>query len=160
MYSKAVNAVYDVLVAATATGDPLAYLTHVNFGEAVERVETLEKPFVTVMLDDPSIEEDWVAAKDRRGGAFRILIVMTTDAEDKARPYGVRGASRGVLTMIEDVGDVLDAARATILAADTSRLVDMNLAMRGPRILGAGTWEATVVVSIRPRFTAADRGGA
>lgn len=158
MYSNAVNAIYDILVAANATGQALDYFTGVDFGEAEERVKTLERPFLVVMLDDPAIEEDWVAAKDRRGGAFRVLVVVTAQRLQD-RPYGVKGDAdqRGILTMVEDVMNQLDTDRDTILAADPTKLTDMNLAMRGPRIPGQGTLEATIVVSIRPRFTAANR---
>lgn len=159
MYSDAVNAIYDVMVAATATGQPLAYFTGVDFGEAKERVKTLGRPYMVVQLDDPAIEEDWIAAKDRRGGFFRVLVTITTHAFDATRPYGVKGSTiqRGVVTMAEDVMNQLDNDRATILAADPSQLIDMNLAMRGPRITGQGTWEGTIVVSIKPRFTAGNR---
>lgn len=159
MYSDAVNAIRDVLVAAMAVGQPLAYFTALEFGEAKERVQTLKRPYLSVQLDDPAIEEDWVAAKDRRGGFFRVLVTVSTHAFDEARPYGVKGddTKRGILTMVEDVMNQLDNDRATILAADPSQLIDMNLAMRGPRIPGQGTWEGTIVVSIRPRFTAGNR---
>lgn len=159
MYSNAVNSVFNVLTAANVSGQPLDFLKSIYFGEATPRVTTLAKPYLIVSLDDPAASEDWVASKDRRGGTFTIIVVITAGIQDPARPFGLKGdaTKRGIVTIAEDVMNQLDNDRATILAADPSKLIDMNLALRGPRPMGEGVWEATVAVIIRPRFTAGQR---
>lgn len=158
LYADAVNAVFDQLALANGTGQPLAYVKDIKFGEQ-ERVTSLTRPYIVVVLDDPSIEEAWIAANERRAGAYRVLVVVASTASDATRPYGVSNDAkkRGIVTLLEDTLNAIDAARAAIKQANPSRLVDINLTVRGPRTIGEDSWEATIVVAITPRFTAGDR---
>jgi len=158
LYADAVNAVHDAIVAARATGQPLAYLKDAKLGEQ-ETVTSLARPYALTVLDDPSIDEEWIAANERRAGAYRILVVLVSDATNAARPYGVSNDAkkRGIVTLLEDALNVIDAARPTILAANPTRLVTINMTVRGPRVIGKASWEATIVIQITPRFTAGDR---
>lgn len=158
VYADAVNVIYDQLKLAQATGQPLGYVKYVRMGEQ-EAVTSLARPHIVVKLDDPAVEEEWRAANNIRSGAFIVLIQMLTTAGDAERPYGVTGDAnkRGIVTLFEDVMNVVDLARAAILAANPTKLVDINVTMRQPRIVGPDSWEATAVVQITPRFTAGDR---
>ena len=158
LYADAVNAVHDAIVAARATGQPLAYLKDAKLGEQ-EQTTSLSRPYAITVLDDPSIDEEWIAANERRAGAYRVLVVLVSTSSDPARPYGVSNDARkrGIVTLLEDTLNVIDAARPTILAANPTRLVSINVTVRGPRAIGKDSWEATIVVQITPRFTAGDR---
>lgn len=158
LYADAVNAVHDAIVAARATGQLLAYLKDAKLGEQQE-VTSLSRPYAITVLDDPSIDEEWIAANERRAGAFRVLVVVVSTSSDATRPYGVSNdqTKRGIVTLLEDTLNVIDRARDTIKAANPTRLVDINVTVRGPRAIGKDSWEATIVVQITPRFTAGDR---
>ncbi len=158
LYADAVNAIFDQLVLAKAVGQPLAYLQTVKLGEQ-EDVMSLARPYALVVLDDPSIDEVWQAANERRAGAYRVLVVLVSTATDATRVYGVSGdaTKRGIVTLLEDTLNAMDAARAAIKDVNPTRLVDINLTVRGPRAIGTDSWEATIVFQITPRFTAGDR---
>lgn len=159
MYSAALNALFDVLTAGKVVGQPLDYFSAVEWDAADDKVGTLAKPYMIVTIDDPAVEEDWISAKDGRGGAFRAVVVLTVGIADKTRPFGLKGdtTKRGVLTIAEEVMNHIDNNRAAILAGDPNKLVDMNLSLRGPRTIGKETREASIVVSFKPRFKAGQR---
>lgn len=155
LYADTINAVRDVLKAATASGQPLEYIEGFWFGED-DRPTDLGFPYIWIHLDNPMMREVWAAAKNLRGGEMTPLVDIGVEKPSGDYPYGKTGVSRGLLTILTDVMNVLDTNRATILAA-SSKTIDMNLDVRNTQPSGQGTWTAQIVVLIKPRFRAGDR---
>jgi hypothetical protein len=160
LYADAMNATRDVLLAAKAEGQPLAYFDGFYFGESEDHVANLGFPYLWIHLDNPMIREVWSAAKNLRGGEVTPLVdigIETPSGSDEAAnyPYGKTGEISGLLTAIADVMNVLDAGRDTILAG--SKVIDMSLDVRNTQPSGQGTWTAQIVLVIKPRFRAGDR---
>jgi hypothetical protein len=155
LYVDAINGLRDVLKAATVKGQPLDYFNGFWFGE--DDIPTDHGfPYMWIHLDNPMMRELWAAARNLRGGEVSPLVDVGVEKPSGEYPYGQTGGTRGILTVVSDVMNVIDNSRATILAAST-KLIDMNLDVRNTQPSGQGTWTAQIVVIIKPRFRAGDR---
>lgn len=134
-----VNKVYDVLRAAVRTGGALDYFDDdINFGAIPQ---SRGHAYLVLRLSDEDSQENLVGATDRKTITFKVSIFIDgvdeqvkKDTGGDPRPYGVSADTtrRGILTMVEDVENVIDASYDALKAASGNKVVDVRVA--GDRI--------------------------
>lgn len=152
-----VNKIKDVLDAEIVSGQALDYVKKVYFG-GNSQVTNLAFPFLWLTLGSPIWTESWIGAKDRKGAPMKIALLVGAQRGDTARPYGVSGdtTKRGILTIVDEVLNRLDAKRSTILSANQA-ILDMNLTVESSESLDEDHWAVLIIIEIKARFFSAGR---
>lgn len=157
--AKCFNVLVDVLKAAAqgGTGD-LPMEAGDIFAGATPQAGN-QRPFLLVRLpQEPYSTFEWGGTSALKTALFVVDVdVVDEVAPERSQPYGSE-ALPGILTLADDVMDVLENGRDTILAA-SGRIVDYAMtASAHSRSEGDGrTIVATIRVAFKVRFFAGQR---
>lgn len=161
-YTAAViNGVRDVLKAATVSGEPLDYLQEVFLAGPSAGSQGLN-PFLVVRLPrEPYANDSWGGTSNLKNGRFVVEVDVVAEVNPEGNyPFGVPGdpAQRGILTIADDVMDLLEVEAAAIKAS-SPRVVDFVVSASAYERIAEGAIQVVSVVRIdfQVRFFAGNR---